>query len=212
MNTLELINQIKSKRTLYENNETRLVDLNTEVINLGDKLKKDQEKQALYENVVFACKLILEKLTKDSKIKLEMFLTYAVQSIFTDKNYEIKLNVREDTKNPNLEIMLVEDGVEQEIKDAVGGGILSTLGLLLQIYYLEAYGLSKTMFIDEGLKEVSTSVDGTQVSYLNNLLDFLKYLSDKKGYTFVIVTHDENVKNYADVLYNVDEGKVKRIF
>ena len=108
--------------------------------------------------------------------------------------------------------MLVENGIKQDIKDAVGGGIITTLGFLLQIYYLEVYNKNKIMFIDEGLKEIS-KVDEEQsnVDYLSNLLLFLKWLSDERGYRFVIVTHDDSIRKVANKVYSVKNGDVNTI-
>jgi len=181
--------------------------------NLEVELTSLTNKQELNSNVVYACKLLLEKLVEVSKESLEQFLTFALQRIFTDKNYAIKLLLKEESKRPGLELVLVEDGVEQPILDAVGGGILATLGLLLQIYYVEAYGLSKYMFIDEGLKEISKidPEDENSKDYLNNVLEFLKWLSEERDYTFVIVTHDRDVIEKADKVYKVKNGEVYEV-
>lgn len=163
-------------------------------------------------NVLLACKLILEKITYQNKAKIEQFITYALQNIFTDRDYSIELEIKEDVKRPALTIMLVENGIKQDIKDAVGGGIITTLGFLLQIYYLEVYNKNKIMFIDEGLKEIS-KVDEEQsnVDYLSNLLLFLKWLSDERGYRFVIVTHDDSIRKVANKVYSVKNGDVNTI-
>lgn len=163
-------------------------------------------------NILLATKLMLEKITHQNKAKIEEFITYALQRIFTDRDYRIELEIKEDVKRPALTIMLIENGVKQDIKDSVGGGIITTLGFLFQIYYLEVYNKNKVMFIDEGLKEVSkVGEDEDSVNYLNNLLNFLKWLSTEKGYKFVIVTHDETLREVADNLYRVKLGEVTKI-
>ena len=163
------------------------------------------------ENLIYTCKLVLEKITYANKIKLEEFLTEAVRSIFVDRDYRIELLIKEDTKKPGLELTLTEGSVQQEITDAVGGGIISTLGLLLQIYYMEVYKLNKIMFIDEGLKEVSTGLNSESsesINYLDNLLRFLQFLAKEKGYALVIVTHDNNVRKFADKVYSMSLGEL----
>lgn len=210
-----VLNKIKDKQASYRYSLNKLEGLKASKKALTKSLDAMEAERDELENLIYACKLILEKLTYNSKDKLENFLTYALKRIFTDRNYEIKLVMREDTKRAGLELTLVEDGVEQEITDAVGGGILSTLGLLLQIYYIEIYNLNRIMFIDEGLKEISTgslsSVGYTEkpVSYLNNVLEFLQWLAEEKKYKFVIVTHDNNVRSFANRVYEVNKGEVK---
>jgi DNA repair exonuclease SbcCD ATPase subunit len=206
-----LIEKIKSKKTLKEHSENFLEKYlkdKESLINERDSILKRKDQ---LDNLIFTCKHILEKITFDSKHKLEKFLSYAFKNIFTDRQYSIELALKEDTKKPGLELTLIEDGKKQEITESVGGGILSTLGLLLQIYYVEVYNLNKIMFIDEGLKEVSTDqtvYTHDNVNYLKNILGFLKWLSYEKQYRFVIVTHDSQVKEFADKIYEVKKGGV----
>lgn len=206
-----LIEKIKSKKTLKEHSEKFLEKYlkdKESLINERDTILKRKDQ---LDNLIFTCKLILEKITFNSKHKLEKFLSYAFQNIFTDRHYTVELALKEDTKKPGLELTLIEDGQRQEITESVGGGILSTLGLLLQIYYVEVYNLNKIMFIDEGLKEVSTdqTIYGhDNVNYLKNILGFLKWLSFEKQYKFVIVTHDSQVKDFANKIYEVKKGGV----
>jgi DNA repair exonuclease SbcCD ATPase subunit len=185
----------------YEKEKEQLIKERDNISKIKDQL----------DNLLFTCKLILEKITFNSKHKLEKFLTYAFQNIFVDRHYAIEIALKEDTKKPGLELTLVEDGQKQEITESVGGGIISTLGLLLQIYYIEVYKLNKIMFIDEGLKEVSTDQTAygyENINYLKNIMGFLKWLSNEKQYKFVIVTHDPQIKDFADTFYEVKKGSV----
>lgn len=205
----QLLDNIKSKQMLHQH----LVEEIQQKEQEQHKLILDNEslntKLELVHNTLIAVKLILEKITHENKARLELFVTEALQRIFTDKNYAIELEVRDDTKRPAINILLVENGVKQDIRDSVGGGIVTTLGLLFQIYYLEVYELNKIIFIDEGLKEVSkTNLNETSVNYLNNLLLFLKDLSRERQYKIVVVTHDDSVKDIADVVYQVKDGEV----
>lgn len=193
---------------IYRNNLETLKQKDQEIKTSQEIIKEASNSIQELNNVLLACKLILEKITYMNKTKLEQFITYALQNIFTDRNYEIELDIKEDGKLPALNILLVEDGVKQDIRDAVGGGIITTLGFLFQIYYLEVYGKNKIMLIDEGLKEVSKLDKDSEVDYLANLLNFLKWLSEERKYKFVIITHDDFVKTIADKTYKVNKGEV----
>jgi hypothetical protein len=208
---VQIIKDIRSKKELYKFKISELEKLKTKKEQYKTKTKRIEGDKDLKDNLILTCKLIIEKITYASKAKLEKFLTEALKNIFTDRSYEIKLLLKEDTKKPGLELTLSENGIDQEITDSVGGGIISTLGLLLQIYYIEVYGLNKVMFIDEGLKEISTGInsEGESVNYLENLLSFLKWLAEEKKYSLVIITHDNVVKKYADRVYSVEKGVVR---
>lgn len=205
-----LISKLEAKQVEYKIKSGRLNRVETQIKKLEQDIKEDEPKIDTLDNRIYGCKLLVEKLVGVSKSNLETFLTFAMQKIFTDRNYIIRLDFKEDSKRPALELILEEDGISQEITDAVGGGILSTLGLLLQIYYIEVYGLTKVMFIDEGLKEVSKANpnDPDSKDYLNDILAFLKWMAEERGYTFVIVTHDTSVVDMSDRVYVVKDGQV----
>lgn len=210
-NLYDIINEIKSKTSLHNYKEAQLKELKDSKKNLKKSLKEVESHKEKLDNLIYTCKLILEKLTYASKAKLEEFLTDALKSVFTDRDYSIELALKEDTKKPGLELTLLEAGISQEITDAVGGGIISTLGLLLQIYYIEIYNLNRIMFIDEGLKEISTGSNSLlvdSINYLENLLIFLSWLAKEKQYKFIIVTHDQNVRQFADRVFEVHKGVV----
>lgn len=205
-----LVSKLETKQVEYRFKSNRLVKLEDQIEKLEEEIAEDEPKIDTLENRVYGCKLLVEKLVGVNKNNLETFLTFAVQKIFTDRNYIVRLDFKEDSKRPALELILEENGIAQEITDAVGGGILSTLGLLLQIYYIEVYGLTKVMFIDEGLKEVSKANpnDPDSKDYLTDILGFLKWMSQERGYTFVIVTHDTSVVDMSDRVYTVKNGQV----
>jgi len=208
---VDVINKIKSKQLAFEYNKKLILDSHSEKTDLINKVNKSIEKKNGLEELVYTCKLILEKITYANKASLEAFLTYAIKNIFIDRDYTIELVLRDDTKRPALELTLTENGIQQEITDAVGGGIISTIGLLLQIYYIEIFNLSKIIFIDEGLKEISTGLNNESkesVNYLSCLLEFLQWMSSEKQYAFVIVTHDNNVRKFASTVYEVNLGEV----
>jgi putative ABC transport system ATP-binding protein len=43
------------------------------------------------------------------------------------------------------------------------------------------------------------------------ILDILKHLNTKKGYTIVVVTHDQRVAKYADVIISLQDGEIIRM-
>lgn len=211
MRYAHLMKTLQDKRALLSHVRTSIKTKEEAINTYNKQLDNFIDQNKALDNLLTACKLILEKITYNSKTKLEQFVTFALQQIFTDKDYQVELEIKEDVKNPALTIMLVDNGIRQEVKDSVGGGIITVLGFLFQIYYLEVYGLNKIMFIDEGLKEVSkVDLENTNVDYLGNLLNFIKTL-EQRGYHFVIITHDDSVRLIADKVYRVKNGNVEEL-
>lgn len=207
------LNKIKDYKNTLKYKRDTVLETEKSKDKLNKNLKSLIAERTLKENLVYSCDLLLKKLVANSKSRLESFLTFAIKRIFTDRDYEIRLILKEETKRPGLDLVLVENGIEQPMAEAVGGGILSTVGLLLQIYYIEVYNLNRILFIDEGLKEISKADPENENSkdYLEEVLAFLKWLGIERHYTFVVVTHDTDVITNADKLYRVVDGEVFEI-
>lgn len=209
----QTIDALKEKQALLNYKRGTYTKLESEKEKLNIELDKLIKQRTLKDNLVYSCDLLLKKVVANSKDSLESFLTFAVKKIFTDRDYEVKLVLKEETKRPGLDLVLVENGIEQIMAESVGGGVLSTIGLLLQIYYIEAYNLNKILFIDEGLKEISKADPDNEDSkdYLEEVLAFLKWLGVERNYTFIVITHDTDVSTNADKLYKVVNGEVFEI-
>lgn len=210
MELREALREIKEKQNEYNflsKEKSRLEEAN---VNLDKEISDLSELKEIAEQTSIACKRLIEELTRVNKERLERFLTFVLRNIFTDREYSIELELKEETKRAGLSFMLVENGERQEITDAIGGGIISVLGLFLQVYYINVYGLRKILFIDEGLKEISSYSEGG-VNYLENTLKFLKYLSREKDFTFLIITHDNFVREESDVVFEISKGELSRI-
>lgn len=209
----QVVSKLKEQLSLLKFKRSSVQQLEKEKKELNKQINDLTKERTLKDNLVYSCDLLLKKVVSNSKESLEAFLTFAVKKIFVDRNYEIKLVLKDETKKPGLDLVLVENGIEQVMSESVGGGVLSTVGLLLQIYYIEVYGLNKILFIDEGLKEISKADpdDEDSKNYLEEVLAFLKWLGVEREYTFVVVTHDTDVITNADKLYKVANGEVFEI-
>lgn len=96
MSVISTINEYKRE---YAYNKRVIEDAERVKKTLINKLEEASNNKELFDNIVFATKLIIEKITYESKSNVEDYLTYALRSIFTDREYSIKLNLKEDTKS-----------------------------------------------------------------------------------------------------------------
>jgi len=155
---------------------------------------------------------LLDKFSAQSIGKLADLLNKGVQSIFTDKDYSIKIEIS-DTKRKQMKIILCEnrdgDIIENNLSDTsaillMGGGVLVTVSLIFQVYLILHYEKRRVMFVDEGFGQVSTQ-------YIENFFQFLKYLSSKMGFTFMCINHDPRFEQYFDKVYKVNKGNYSLI-
>ena len=86
-------------------------------------------------------------------------LTYALQTVFFDKEYSVELLMGDKRNAKTAEFYLVENRDKQvvrtEFEDGIGGGIQVVVGFVLQVFYIEYFGLSPIMFLDESFSQLS---------------------------------------------------------
>jgi len=151
---------------------------------------------------------LIGELSARGLAKLQDLLSYGMLTIFDDRRYSIEIEISDRGENKTAIIWLVENinGIPRKtrIKDSVGGGIQVVLSLMLRVYFIMRYNLRRVIFIDEGLKELSSI-------YVPKLFDFLNETVSLLGFTYVWVTHDQTFVDYADKVYRVTDGTIKEI-
>ena len=143
---------------------------------------------------------IIDKFSETSLKRLEELLTLGVSRIFQDRDYRVEIKVSEKRSSKCAELYLIDGGHAFMMRDScVAGGILVVVGFLIQVFYVANLDVSKTLFLDEALSNISTQ-------YLDNFFSFVKELSEQIGLTFILITHDNRFLEYADRIYKVNNG------
>lgn len=188
--------------------------------NLHDALLRQQEYQEkreasetdfdTYAKSVEVLKTIIEKMSQDHLHHLTDLLTYGLQTIFYDRSYSVELEVEDKRNSNSAQIFLVETSPEWEsplrssLEDSTGGSIRTVIGFILQIFYIGYFGLAPLMFIDEAFGSLSKD-------YIPTLVEFMSILSERKGFSFVMITHDTRIIPYASKVYDISDGSAKLI-
>lgn len=193
--------QIDEKRLTLETYKHALEKYQLEIVTLNDQ-------KIIQYKALEAVKSIIDKVSREHLNHIQDLVSYGLKTIFFDRNYSLELEVRDLRGSKALEFKLVEelpDGtfITSPFEDGIGGGIKSVVGLILQIYHIQYYNLYPALFMDEALSNISSQ-------YIPTTMEFLKQMSDKKGFKFILVTHDQRLIDYADTIYTVNEGEVVR--
>ena len=143
---------------------------------------------------------LIDKFSETSLKRLEELLTLGVSRIFQDRDYRVEIKVSEKRSSKCAELYLIDGGHAFMMRDScVAGGILVVVGFLIQVFYVANLDVSKTLFLDEALSNISTQ-------YLDNFFSFVKELSEQIGLTVILITHDNRFLEYADRIYKVNNG------
>ena len=197
LRALKIKARYDSLNAQYNDLQNKLEEKRNEIVNLKKSL-------VIQNTSIDVLKEIIDKLSREHIDKLVDLLTYALQTIFYDKNYSVEVLLGDKRNVKTLDLQLVEKVSNRVIRssfDSIGGGILSIVGFVMQVYYIGVYNLSSILFIDEGFSQVSSR-------YIEPLMLFINELAKSKDFIFVLITHDDRLKSKASRTYVVDNGGV----
>ena len=115
--------------------------------------------------------------------------------------------MKDERNNKTARLVLLEDaGQPSEIftffEDGIGGGVETVVGFCLQVYHIMLFNQAKILFCDESFAEISDE-------YLPAFMEFLRQLSEKHKFIFVLISHDIRLLPYANKKFAVNKGDLR---
>ena len=186
--------KIDNAKMDYEDNLIRIEEKGDELYQLSD-LQKTME-------MSYACLERLINTESERFIKrVEGLVSFGLETIFFDEEYSCEIRL-DSSNNATIHLVTKDDEGNRicpNIKDGVGGGIRTVVGIMLQVFFIFHTRSEPILFVDEGFSQLSDI-------YLPRLFAFLRELADKEDMKVVLITHDERIVPYADRVYKVDRG------
>ena len=163
--------------------------------------------QQTYAHSIDILKKMLDQLSKSQIQHLSDLLNSSVQSIFFDRQYSIELQVTELRNQNQLKLLLHEDTADGHVVSDIndnGYGLKGIIGFILQCYFILYYKQTPILFLDEAFGNLPSQ-------YLPYPKALITSLTNKYGFQFVLITHDERLMQLADRTYQVRLGNVKLV-
>ena len=183
----------KSAQSAVERTHKALDENNAEYEMLLDQSR-------LYESAKPAIDDLVQRFSRRALDHLEKLLTFGLRKIFTDHEYSISIITSDKRNSKCAELVLEEGGYQYPLKDSsVAGGILVTVGFLIQCFYVSNLPIRKIVFLDEAFTQISTA-------YLENFMAFVSELTKQIDLVVVLITHDKRFIPYGNRVYNVKDG------
>ena len=206
----ERFNLLKTKaiqiRSQADQSKKVAQDLKFQYAEKLKQLQKEKDSLSIQGFAVDTLKEIMDKLSQEHVERVVALLSYALQTIFYDKQYSVEIVTSDKRNVKTADLVLVERKedtvIRSDFNDSIGGGIMAVVGLVLQVYYTNLTGQAPILFLDEALTQVS-------VEYIPTLMEFIKELAYQKDLILVLVSHDDRLISYADKIYRVDDGVVE---
>lgn len=180
---------------LSQSNEKHL---SIEESNLRDALTSLKEEVLLNDKAKVAIEQAKPFLSAMSIQSLEQLANTAIRVIFGMTSY-----VKYDVQSKRW--LLQDRDKSVDLVDSNGGGLVSVLSFVFDLFLLIRSGARKLLFYDEAFTAISDK-------YFDNFITFLKECCRDLSIDIVLVTHDSRLSvDLADSAYLVEEGITKKI-
>lgn len=172
--------------------------LRSQITSTTSELERLTQEQ---EDIVRALEIIqtVAKLTqRQLEIHISELVSLALEAVFPNP-YRLVLKFESRRNRSEADLLLQDaDGNLLSPMDSVGGGVVDVAALALRIalWSLKRPRPRAVMIMDEPLRFLSADLQG-RASLM------LKEISEKLGIQFIIVTHEDNLLEAADKVFQV---------
>lgn len=185
--------------TIYQSKFDELNSASSELITLRSDFDKLNLLTAYFNKIV-------DSKRKEIIDKVINLVSFGLQTVLEDSTVRLMVSSKIQRNQKFYSFTLEQNGRETSIVNAVGGGVINLLSFLLHVVLLAVSSNRKILILDEPFSAVSEN-------YRENIGEFLKLLAEKTNIQFIIVSHQNEINEAADVLYNIRSvnGEVKYI-
>jgi DNA repair exonuclease SbcCD ATPase subunit len=188
---LQKLNKAIAKRDIYQEK----VQTSTKVLaELKEKALDIEEAQTVLQ-------LIAKQTQENIRYKLEDIVNLSLSTVFGSRyRFEIKFEIKREQTEASLVLF---DGVNEiDPIESNGGGINDVLSFALRIALLIISKNRRILILDEPMKFISA--DLREFCY-----ELMAKLSHDLGIQIICVTHEEELKSKADLVYKVGQKEGK---
>ncbi len=158
-----------------------------------------EERHTAYEEARVALEEMEKSWRRQFEEKLSALVSHGLTAVFGE---ETRVTIETETKRSatHMTLKLTQNGVELgNIMDGTGGSIVSILSVLLRVMLTVSVRppLRRLIVLDEPLHG---AVDPSHIPTFGTLL---RELAERLSLQFIVVAHEEDLVEYADVVYEV---------
>lgn len=145
-------------------------------------------------------RLLLEQYSETEqeqlRTKVEALVSRGLQTIFGDE-YGFRIEMKMLRKQAAMEFTITKGLVERDPMDAHGGGLVNVIALVLRLTIIALTpGLARVAVLDEPFAQLSQG-------YIDGASRFIRELVDATDMQMIIVSHEPELADVADVSYRL---------
>lgn len=177
--------------------QVRLLD--GQIVEALNRRTTAEERTDAYEEARVALEEMEKSWRRQFEEKLSALVSHGLTAVFGE---ETRVTIETETKRgtAHMTLKLTQGGVELgNIIDSTGGSIVSVLSVLLRVMLTVSVRppLRRLIVLDEPLHG---AVDPSHIPTFGTLL---RELSDRLDLQFIVVAHEVDLEEYADVVHEV---------
>lgn len=191
--------QIQLIKSRIDKNIGRKTYIEEEIVKNSTELKVLKSLVDRQEDARLILQTIAQKTQENLVYKISDIVELCLNSVF-DSNYKFVLNFVKKRNKTEAEMYLEDKDGQYDILNSCGGGIsdVVTFALRIVLWNLQRPKTSNVMILDEPFKFLSKDLQ-RKASLL------VKNISDKLGVQFIIVSHQNDIIEYADKIFKVNK-------
>jgi DNA repair ATPase RecN len=158
------------------------------------KLNELSTKKLRFTKAIELLSFLSELTKQETKEGFNSLITFALRYIFNEPyQFQLEFGKRGNYDEADFKILPPNRTECGDILDSNGGGVIDIVTLALRIVLLELSKPKNEFFLvlDEPCKHLS-------LQYRPKMGEFFRYISQKTNRQLIIITHIEELKEYAD--------------
>lgn len=223
----EIVQQFNEKKEAVQQRLGERRGLENRLKSLEDEVSDLKLDALTTEKAVWLLQKYSSEAQKEVTEKIESIVSSGLQAVFQNQTLEFKLYYSETKggntkKAPEITMAVFYDyGGEQvkgDIKDSFGGGLSVVVATLLRVVVVRLLGdrVRPILVLDEPLKDLSPEYpdqDSTSSGYRDRMSAFLRGLTKDTDIQILMVSHEANYADNADIDYRFDGnlGKTPKV-
>jgi len=177
---------------------------------LRDRLIREEHKVDVHSGVSKNCNKciilfqdLISKVLDSNVTSLSDLISSGLEFVIDDQTVSFRIDQEFKNNRTNFKFNVDTNGLLSDPVDGSGGGVATLISTILRFSMTTKFGLSKLILLDESLSSLSNA-------YVPAASEFLKKLSKEFGIDILMVTHNADFIEAADISYEaMNDGKLK---
>lgn len=168
-----------------------------------ERAEENEERAAVLDQTLAVLRGLEAEYREHFAGTLSDIVSHAVSSVFGE-DIRVRLETATFRGTTSMEIVVEQDGMETGILSAKGGSLVQVCAFSMRVVVLLTAGrqLMPLLVLDEPFAMVSAE-------YRPQVAELIRELADKAQMQFLIITHEPELVEAADVAYEVDKPTSK---